>query len=228
MINISLHIRKLPPATVGGGYSEVKYSKCQDLPKFQFFWRGGGILKSNTQSAKICLIFNFLGGDSEVKYSKCQDLPKFQFFWRGGGILKSNTQSAKICLIFNFGGGILKSNTQSAKICLIFNFFGGGILKSNTQSAKICLIFNFHGGGHTLEPNSRTGVFWRIWAKIYCLRSTVQKPACASLFEVNCTETCLCITDSLSHTTYVETNEMVSLGTTAVVCTHQPKTQNSP
>ena len=27
------------------------------------------------------------------------------------------------------------------------------------------------------------------------------------LFEVNCTETCLCITDSLSHTAYVETNE---------------------
>ena len=29
------------------------------------------------------------------------------------------------------------------------------------------------------------------------------------LFEVNCTETCLCITDSLSHTTYVETNEYI-------------------
>ena len=27
------------------------------------------------------------------------------------------------------------------------------------------------------------------------------------LFEVNCTETCLCITDSLSHTTYVETKK---------------------
>ena len=27
------------------------------------------------------------------------------------------------------------------------------------------------------------------------------------LFEVNCTETCVCITDSLSHTTYVETNK---------------------
>ena len=42
MINISLHIRKLPPATVGRG--------------------GRGILlKSNTQSAKICLNFNFRG-----------------------------------------------------------------------------------------------------------------------------------------------------------------------
>ena len=45
-----------------------------------FNW--GGILKSNTQSAKICLNFNW-GGYSEVKYSKCQDLPKFQL---GGGV----------------------------------------------------------------------------------------------------------------------------------------------
>ena len=29
------------------------------------------------------------------------------------------------------------------------------------------------------------------------------------LFEVNCTETCLCVTDSLSHTTYVETKKVV-------------------
>ena len=91
MINISLHIQKLPQAYVGGGgYSEVKYSKCQDLPKFQFFFWGGGILKSNTQSAKICLNFNLGGGGySEVKYSKCQDLPKFQFSGRGGGVLEN-------------------------------------------------------------------------------------------------------------------------------------------
>ena len=62
MINIILHIRKLPPTT----------------------W-GGGILESKTQSAKICLNFNF----------------------RGGGILESKTQSAKICLNFNLGGGPL-------------------------------------------------------------------------------------------------------------------------
>ena len=47
---------------------------------------GGGVLESqNTQSAKICLKFNFGGG---------------------GGVLESqNTQSAKICLNFNWGGG---------------------------------------------------------------------------------------------------------------------------
>ena len=47
----------------GGGYSETEKSKCQDLPKFQFFWggAGGGILKLKSQSAKISDNFH-LGG----------------------------------------------------------------------------------------------------------------------------------------------------------------------
>ena len=95
----------------GGGYSRSQNSKCQDLPKFQFFqWGRGGTLEVTTQSAKICLNFNFLGGGTlEVKTqsvkiclnfnlcvgeggrysgsqnSKCQDLPKFQFVCGGGG-----------------------------------------------------------------------------------------------------------------------------------------------
>ena len=117
MINISLHIRKLPPATV-----------C------------------------VC--------------------------GEGGGILKSNTQSAKICLNFNWGGGVLKSNTQSAKICLNFNFRGGG------------------EGGYSGTKFQNRGVMENLDKNL--------------LFEVNCTETCLCITDSLSHTTYVETNQDLS------------------
>ena len=90
------------------------------------------------------------GGYSE---SKCQDLPKF-LFQGGGDILKSNTQSAKICLNFNGGGG-------------------GGV------------------------------VFWNQIPEQGCSGEFGQK------FTV-CTETCLCITDSLSHTTYVETNEYFS------------------
>ena len=66
---ISLHIRSLrfQASWGGGGYSEVK--------------------TENTQSAKICLNFNFqvMGGYSKVK--------------------TENTQSAKICLNFNFRGG---------------------------------------------------------------------------------------------------------------------------
>ena len=101
MVSTPRGIQKLV-STYGGRYSGVKYSKCQDLPKFQFFWggtnkmvsmgdteislhiRGGGTLESNTQSAKICLNF-YWGGYSGVKYSKCQDLPKFQ--WGGGALV---------------------------------------------------------------------------------------------------------------------------------------------
>ena len=46
------------------GYSQPSQnSKCQDLAKFQFFWAGAGTLSQvKTQSAKICLNFNFFGG----------------------------------------------------------------------------------------------------------------------------------------------------------------------
>ena len=104
------------------------------------------------------------------------------------GVTTENTQIAKICLNFNFrGGGVtLEVKTRSAKICLNFNFFGGGVVK--TQSAKIWLNFSFQGG--SLIWNSREGLSGEFGHK----------------FTVH-TETCLCITDSLSHTTYVETNK---------------------
>ena len=37
-------------------------SKCQDLPKFQFSGGGGCSVVAKTQSAKICLHFNFRRG----------------------------------------------------------------------------------------------------------------------------------------------------------------------
>ena len=61
-------------------------------------------------------------------------------------------------------------------------------VRSDLDSGK---NFNFGGGGGVLEPNSRTGVLLRIWLK-----------KSGSL-------ACLCITDSLSHTMYVETNETI-------------------
>ena len=118
---ISLHIlqfRSVQISIFAGGRcsGKSKYSEWQDLPKFQW---GGCVLESqNTQSAKICLDFNFRGDgggfwgeegySGKSKYSKCQGLPKFQFFLGGGwlGVLESqNTQSAKVCLNFNGGGG---------------------------------------------------------------------------------------------------------------------------
>ena len=38
----------------------------------------------------------------------------------------------------------------------------------------------FHWGGRLSGLKFQKAPFWRIWTKIYCLRSTVQKPACAS------------------------------------------------
>ena len=73
----------------GRGYSlPSQNSKCQDLPKFQFSGGGVGVTlcQVKTQSAKICLNFNFRGRGYSLpsQNSKCQDLPKFQFS-RGGG-----------------------------------------------------------------------------------------------------------------------------------------------
>ena len=64
-------------------------SHWEDLPKFQF-WGGGGYSETEkSQSAKICLNFNF--------------------FWGGGGrgvySATEKSQSAKICLNFNFFWG---------------------------------------------------------------------------------------------------------------------------
>ena len=67
-IQISLHIRS---------------------PGFQAYGGDGGtICEVKTQSAKICLNFNFGGGGYYLpsQNSKCQDLPKFQFSGGGGGL----------------------------------------------------------------------------------------------------------------------------------------------
>ena len=78
-------------------------------------------------------------------------------------------RSAKISIGGGGYSGVKTENTQSAKICR--GHFG--VKTENTQSAKICLNFNFRKGGSLIW-------FQRIWTKIYCLRSSVQKPACAS------------------------------------------------
>ena len=85
-----------------------------------------------TQSAKICLNFNFQGWGSGV-------------FW------DVKTLSAKICLNFNFRGwgvGVVvfwEVKTQSAKICLNFNFQGGGCSQTKTQNRGVLenLVKNF-------------------------------------------------------------------------------------
>ena len=185
---ISLHILQLP-LRGGGVFWEVKTQSAKICLNFNF--RGSGGVK--TQSAKICLNFNFQGGVLGSQNPKCQDLPKFQF--SGGVFWEVKTQSAKICLNFNFQGGVLGSQNPKCQDLPKFQLGGGGLWlfwEVKTQSAKICLNFHFWGRG-VLEPNPRTGVFWRIWSK------TIGSMCFGSL-------ACWCITDSLSHTTYVETN----------------------
>ena len=59
------------PGVGGGGYSQPSpNSKGQDLPKFQFLGRGGTLSQVQTQSAKICLNFNFRGGGQGVFSAK--------------------------------------------------------------------------------------------------------------------------------------------------------------
>ena len=99
----------------------------------------------------------------------------------------SHTTISGLCVVF------LAEKSQSAKICLNFNFGGGDILKLKSQSAKISDNFHFRGGGGILKLYFRIGVFCRIWTKF------------------STTPTGSCITDSLSHTTYVETKYITTL-----------------
>ena len=120
--------------------------------------------------------------------SKCQDLPKFQFL--GGILCQVKTQSTKICLNFNFRGGrgvggtLCQVKTKSAKICLNFNFRGGGYsLPSQNLKCQDLSKFQFWVGGSV----PRLGAPSEFWTKF---------PTTPASY---------CITDSLSHTTYVET-----------------------
>ena len=116
----------------GGGALGSQNPKCQDLPKISI-WGGGVFWEVKTQSAKICLNFNFQGG---------WGWGERVVFW------EVKTHSAKICLNFNFGGcvwGVLwESKTQSAKICLNFNW-GAGVLGS--QNPKCQDLSKFQWGG---------------------------------------------------------------------------------
>ena len=65
------------------------------------------------------------------------------------------------------GGGFWKrSDLDSGKKIRVLKF-GGGSRKSKPKVPRSSLNLNFWGvgWGGILEPNSRTGVFWRIWSK---------------------------------------------------------------
>ena len=78
----------------------------------------------------------------------------------------------------------------------VFQNGGGGYFEVNFGHLK-SKVFRKGGGG----------AFWSEIPKSPFLENLDKN----LLFEVNCTQTCLCITDSLSHTTYVETNDIGDL-----------------
>ena len=192
-----------------GGVLGSQNPNCQDLPKFQFSGWGGG--------------WGWGWGWGDVVGSqnpKCQDLLNFNLGEGGGCSGKSKLKSAKICLNFiggGEGGVVLGSQNPKCQDLPKFQFLGGGeFWEVKTQSAKICPNFigggvfwevkpkvprsaqiSMGGGGGCSGTKSQKRVFWRIWLKIsgsMCFGSLA----------------CWCITDSLSHTTYVETNKVSS------------------
>ena len=115
----------------------------------------------------------------------------------GVGVFWSqNWKYSKICLNFNFveGGysGVKTENTQRAKICLNLNFPGGrgysGVKNWKYSKCQDRPKFQFSGGGGALVWNSERGSLENLDTNL--------------LFEVSVQKPALCITDSLSHTTY--------------------------
>ena len=172
------HYSKLFGVGGGGvGCQNWKYSKCQEMAKFQFSGEGGGC--------------------QNWKYSKCQEMAKFQ--WGGGGFQSKLWSSLVISnLKFFIFGEVGCQNWKYSKCQEMakFQLGGGGYFRVNFGHLWSSQIwsFSFSGGGCFLVWNSRKGLPGEFGQKF-----TVWGM---------CTETCLCITGSLSHTTYVETNNM--------------------
>ena len=152
------------------------------------FW-GGGILKlSDLDSLTIFIlggILKLLDLDSLTififgGYSETLGFGLSDNFHFWGGILKLSDLDS--LTIFIFWGGILKlSNLDSLTIFI----FGGGY----SETLRFGLSDNFHLGGYSETVLQNRGYSGRIWTKI----STTPAGSC--------------ITDSLSHTTHVETKK---------------------
>ena len=119
---------------------------------------------------------------------------------RGGGVFWSELWSTQIWS-FPFGGGVFWSELWSTQIWS-FPFSGGGYSGVNFGQLK-SEVFHFQVGG-ILE--------WTL-VNSNLKFSKFQNRGVLEYLDTNfivwgyCTQTCLCITDSLSHTTYVETKK---------------------
>ena len=118
---------------------------------------------------------------------------------RGGTLCQVKTESAKICLDFNLGGGgewySLPSQNSKCQDLPRFQFSGGGgggrwySLPSQNSKCQDLPKFQFWGEGGSVPRVGALSDF---------------------LTKFSTTPASYCITDSLSHTTYVETNNLPS------------------
>ena len=114
------------------------------------------------------------------------DLPHFPKWGGGGGYSRVDFGHLK-SEVFRNGGGVFRSKLWSSQIWSFPKW--GGYSRVNFGHLKSEVFRNVGGRGGFLVWNSGKGLSGKFGQKF-----TVQP------------ETCLCITDSLSHTTYVETN----------------------
>ena len=128
-------------------------------------------------------ILKFLGGGySGVNFGH----PKSEVFRNGGGYSGVNFGHPKSEVFRN--GGVFRSKHWSSQIWS-FPKWGGysGVNFGHPKSE----VFRNVGEGYS-GVQFQKGVFWKIWTKIYCSARNL-----------------LVHHSSLSHTTYVETNEFV-------------------
>ena len=130
------------------------------------------------------------------------DLPDSKPF---RGVFRSKLWSSQIWS-FPWGGGYFRVNFGHLKS----EFFHWGVFRSKLWSSQIW-SFPFVGGGVFLSK------LWsaQIWSFPFggAFRFEIPERGFLENLDTNftvwgmCTQTCLCIIDSLSHTTYVETNQ---------------------
>ena len=136
-------------------------------------------------SAKLWSSFHCVGGVFlGSQNSKCQVLANFSFSggWGGGGVFfGSQNSKCQVLAKFSFSGG--GGGAGSGQL-----FIGGGEVFLGSENSKYQVLANFSLGGGRASLLLKNRVFLAKWAKYS-----------GSL-------ACCCITDSLSHTTCVETN----------------------
>ena len=182
-----------------------------------------GILKACCKRSIQCLSWYYLYTTQNEWYPRGLQIslhirsPGLQDYDGGGGVFRSKLWSFQIWSFPKLGGwggrGVFQSKLWSSQIWSFLKWGGvfrsklghlksevfqnGGVLCSKLWSSQIWSFPKWGWGGGFLVWNSRKGLSGEFGQKF-----TVWGM---------CTETCLCITDSLSHTTYVETNNIEQL-----------------